>query len=164
MEGKEVISPLVLVIENDENDIFLLRRALSKCEWVGDLRVVGSVSEARAYLENAFPFKDDVYYRRPDLIISDYRLNSHTAADFVSWLQTEPKFQEIPVVILTGAASHIPPEKLAGMRVRGFIVKNPDVSKLGQALQEYLPAPSRLPESTSKAHQSQSALSRGTSA
>ena len=131
--------PLVLVIENDENDVFLLRRALHKRDWEGDVRVVGSVSEGGAYLENAFPFKDTDYYRRPDLIISDYRLNSHTAADFVAWLQGEPKFEEIPVVILTGAASHIPPEKLASMRVRGFIVKNPDVTKLGDALAEYLP-------------------------
>ena len=49
-------SPVVLLIENDESDVFLFRRALAKAGYTGDLRVVGSATEARAYMENTHPF------------------------------------------------------------------------------------------------------------
>ena len=50
--------PLILLIENDDADVFLFRRALSKLDYRGDVRVVGSVTEARAYMENRGSFAD----------------------------------------------------------------------------------------------------------
>src|SRR5688572_21041620 len=137
--------PVVLLIENAENDVFLFRRALSKLNWNGDLRVVGSVSEARDYMENNFPFKDRSYYRCPDLIVTDYRLNSHTALDFITWLYTQPTCAETPVVILTGTSSAIPPQQLSHIKPAGYIVKTPDISKLAEVLKQYLPWKERRP-------------------
>jgi CheY-like chemotaxis protein len=132
-------APLVLLIENEENDAFLFRRALSKAEWQGDVRVVESVSEARAYMENSSPFTDMDYFRCPDLIVSDYRLNTQTAQDFIEWLRKHPHFSETPVVILSGVPSQIPPEQLAHLNPAGFIVKTPDVARLAEVLKGYLP-------------------------
>ena len=135
----ELPMPIVLLIENDESDVFLVRRALGKADWRGELRVVGSISEARAYVENTFPFENKAYFRRPDLIISDYKLNSQTALDFLLWLQSMPAYSNIPVVVLSGVRSHIPPEHLSLMKVSAFLLKNPDVSKLADLLKPFLP-------------------------
>jgi chemotaxis family two-component system response regulator Rcp1 len=129
---------LVLLIENDENDVFLFRRALSKLNWKGDLRIVGSVSEGRSYMENSFPFDDQSYFRCPDLIVTDYRLNAHTALDFITWLRNNPHCADIPIIILTGAGSGIPPDVLSKLAVTGYIVKTPDVNRLSDVLREYL--------------------------
>jgi DNA-binding response OmpR family regulator len=134
-------APLILLIENDENDVFMFRRALSKSNWKGDLRVVGSVTEARCYIENSFPFKDKTYYRCPDLIVADYRLNSHTALEFIDWLRGQSHCAEVPIVILTGLRSNIPVDHLAKIAPLGFVVKNPDVNVLADVLKQYLPWP-----------------------
>ena len=131
--------PVVLLIENDESDVFLFRRALGKLEWHGELRIAASVSEARAYMQNLFPFQDKNYYRRPELIVTDYKLNSQTAMDFVRWIRGEPMFDEIPVVVLTGVRSEISAEQLSEMKVAGFLVKSPDVEKLAGMIKPYLP-------------------------
>jgi CheY-like chemotaxis protein len=130
---------LILLIENDENDVFMFRRALSKLDWKGDLRIVGSVTEGRCYMENSFPFKDKTYFRCPDLIVSDYRLNSHTALEFIEWLRGQPHCAETPIVILTGLRSNIPVDHLAKIAPLGFVVKNPDVNALAEVLKQYLP-------------------------
>ena len=135
------IRPLILLIENDENDVFLFRRALSKLDWPGDVRVVGSATEARSYIENTFPHQDKEYYRCPDLIVSDYRLNNHTAMEFVDWLRSQPLCAETPIVILTGVRSNISAANLARIAPMAFVIKNPDVTVLGEDLKRYLPWP-----------------------
>src|SRR5688572_30611278 len=95
--------PLILLIENDDADVFLFRRALSKLDYHGDVRVVGSVSEARSYIENKGSFEESNYFRRPQLIVSDFRLSGPTALEFVRWLRQESDAPDLPVVILSGA-------------------------------------------------------------
>ena len=57
--------PVILLIENDEADIFLFRRALAQLNFPGAVQVVGSVSEARDYLEghDKFPTGDIIRVR-----------------------------------------------------------------------------------------------------
>jgi CheY-like chemotaxis protein len=131
--------PLILLIENDDADVFLFRRALSKLDYRGDVRVVGSVNEARAYMENRGSFADKEYFRRPHLIVSDFRLNGPTALEFVRWLRQECKERELPVVLLSGAvrAADLPQISTAG--VNELIYKTPDVAVLASRLQPILP-------------------------
>src|SRR6185503_14282582 len=131
--------PVILLIENDEADVFLFRRALAKVGYAGDLRVVGSASEARAYMENSPPFKDPIYFRQPNLIVSDFRLAGHTAIDFLTWLRFQPALAQIPVVMLSGVASGLTPERAAQVGAAALILKTPDVAALAGKLEALLP-------------------------
>ena len=101
--------PLILLIEDDANDVFFFRRVLSKLAYPCQMRVVGSVEEAKRYMTNASPFADAAYFRHPDLIVSDFRLPGDTALTFVQWLRTQPDLQSIPLVMLSAAASALDP-------------------------------------------------------
>src|ERR1051325_1381518 len=87
--------PLILLIENDESDVFLFRRALHQLRFKGDVRVVGSVTQATAYMEKAQTFGAADYFRVPCLIVSDFKLVGHTALDFVRWLRQQGDFTAI---------------------------------------------------------------------
>jgi CheY-like chemotaxis protein len=132
------IRPLILLIENDEADIFLFRRALSRMDFRGDLRVVGSASEARACMENTGAFKDKNYYRTPDMIVSDFRLGGPTALEFIRWLH-ESNYAAVPVVVLSGAIRSSDLPQLTEAGVKELIYKNPDVTVLVERLQALLP-------------------------
>lgn len=132
--------PVILLIENDESDVFLFRRALYHAGWKGNVHVVGSATEARAYLENSHPFTDTHYYPRPDLIVSDFRLTGHTALEFVDWMRVQSAFAKIPIVMISGLASGLDPEKLARINPKGVIIKTGDVPKLAEALKPLLPS------------------------
>ncbi len=132
--------PLILLIENDEADVFLFRRALSKLNYAGDVRVVGSVSEARSYVENTGSYRDAQYFCKPDLIVSDFRLNGPTALEFIRWLRRESTCPELAVAILSGAvqASEVPQLLEAG--ADDLIIKTPDVQLLASRLKKLLPS------------------------
>ena len=139
---EENISPSVraiLLIENDDNDVFLFRRAIAQTGWPGSVRVVGTATEARAYMENAHPYEDKEYYPRPQLIVSDYRLAGQTAMEFVKWLHAQADLTHIPLVILSGVASRLEPEVLRQLDATGSISKTADVDKLAEMLRPFLP-------------------------
>jgi CheY-like chemotaxis protein len=140
-ESQETIQerPLILLIENDDADVFLFRRALSKLDYRGDVRVVGTVSEARSYMENTGSYMDKSYFRRPQLIVSDFRLNGPTALEFVRWLRVDHQEKELPVVVLSGAVRAIDLPQIKGAGVNELIYKTPDVAALAARLQPVLP-------------------------
>ena len=105
----EIPRPVLLLIENDPNDVFLFRRAFTHVGFDGTVRVVGSVSEARDYLEGREAYWDRSYFPIPDLIVSDMNLPGNTGADFLEWLRKETRFQSLPFVFLSG--SFVPPDK-----------------------------------------------------
>src|SRR6187401_1994072 len=106
---QEEAVPLILLIEDDANDVFLFRRTLAKLGYRADLRVVSSNAEARRYMLHDGEFTNAAYYRRPDLIVSDFRLAGDTALEFVKWLRSSPQFSDITVVMLSGAISGMDP-------------------------------------------------------
>lgn len=142
-ENVQQLPPAILLIENDENDVFFVRRAVARTGWHGDVRVVGTATEARSYLENTDPFQDRIYYRRPQLILSDYRLAGHTALEFIDWVRGEPVLADIPIVIISGAMSGISPVILEKIKPQGFIRKSGDVEKLAAAMEPFLPKAGR---------------------
>ena len=131
--------PLILLIEDDANDVFFFRRVLSKLAYPCEMRVVGSVEEAKRYMSNASPFADATYFRHPDLIVSDFRLPGDTALTFVQWLRTQPDLQNIPLVMLSAAAFALDPALFAGLAVHSFLRKTPDIGALGAGLEPFLP-------------------------
>lgn len=131
--------PLILLIEDDANDVFFFRRVLSKLASACEMRVVGSVEEAKRYMTNSAPFDDLVYFRHPDLIVSDFRLPGDTALTFVQWLRTQPDLQNTPVVMLSAAASALDPALFVGLAVHSFLRKTPDIGALGARLEPFLP-------------------------
>lgn len=138
-ENAHRLPATILLIENDDNDVFFFRRAVAKAGWIGDVRVVGTATEAQAYIENKHPFTDPAYYRRPQLIVSDYRLAGKTAQEFVSWLRDQPACAGIPIVILSGLTSDLVAEGLGKLKPTALIGKTVDIDKLAAALEPFLP-------------------------
>lgn len=134
-------TPLILLIEDDVDDVFLFRRALSRLGYHCDVRIVASASEAKRYMRNEGEFQNPTYFRTPDLIVSDFRLVGHTALEFVHWLRCQPALARIPVVMLSGAVSAMDPALFAGLAVSDFLRKTADVAALGAILQPLLPPP-----------------------
>ncbi len=131
--------PVILLIENDDTDVFLFRRALAAAGWCGDVRIVGSATEARAYFENVRPFEDTGYHRRPQLIVSDSRLTGGTAMEFLDWLRGQSFQPPIPIVILSGHLGENPARRLVQIGARAFIAKTGDAAELAASLKPLLP-------------------------
>src|SRR2546423_54701 len=88
--------PVILLIENEVEDVFLFRRSLARANFRGNVRVVGSASEARVYLEGTPPFESRTYFPFPDLIVSDMSLPGESGNAFLAWLREDKRFNTVP--------------------------------------------------------------------
>jgi CheY-like chemotaxis protein len=134
----EVGLPGILLIENDEADVFLFRRALSRLNFSGAVRVVCSASEARDYLEGRHLFSDRDYYPIPDLIVSDMHLHGQTGNDFLDWLRKEKRFSSIPFVFLSGSFAAEDKTRSAELGVGAFFSKSGDIDVMVERVRSML--------------------------
>jgi CheY-like chemotaxis protein len=131
--------PVILLIENDDADVFLFRRALARLSYNCRVHAVATTTQAKAYLENSGSYRDEKYYIRPKLIVSDFKLTGETALHFVRWVRNHARFNDIPIVILSGFVSRLDPALFEGLSVQSFLRKTADISELGAMLRPILP-------------------------
>jgi CheY-like chemotaxis protein len=130
--------PVILLIENEEADIFLFRRALSHSNFTGTLRIVGSVSEAREYLLGSGQFRDPDYYPCPDLIVSDMSLPGATGNAFLEWLRQDSKCAHIPFVFLSGSFQPIDKLRADELGADSFFAKTGDMNVMRERVEQML--------------------------
>lgn len=133
-KAMEAEQPVILLVENDEADVFLFRRALQKLRFKGTLRVVTFIAQAHDYLKRRGEFTDESYYPFPDLIVSDMNLHGQTGNEFLMWLRNDCRFADIPFIFLSGSFTE--DQRRASMELNpdGFCPKTADMDRMTECL------------------------------
>jgi CheY-like chemotaxis protein len=132
----------ILLLENEENDVFFFRRALQALGYEGELRVLSSITKARSYIEGRGEFGNRSRHPWPDLIVSDSRLDDGTGAEFFHWLHARPGPARVPFVLFTSAAPPAVGVALVNAGARAFMTKSitfEDTKKSVEDILEFLP-------------------------
>ncbi len=95
---------VILLVEDNVEDVFFFRRALTRLNVNVEVRLVVNGADAQSYLEGRQPYVNRQYYPLPDLIVCDFKLPRKSGAEFLRWLRTQTAFEEIPFVLYSGSA------------------------------------------------------------
>ncbi|HWD94175.1 MAG TPA: response regulator [Verrucomicrobiae bacterium] len=120
-----VSQPVILLAEDDDNDIFFMRRALKKAEIDSPLHVVRDGQEALDYLGGVGPFADRQHYPLPGIVFLDLKMPFLGGFDVLTWLRSQPPFKNIPVVILTSSSEDRDRRMAGELGARAYCVKPP---------------------------------------
>ena len=93
----------VLLVEDDPNDVFLVRRAFEKSKLSSVIHVAKDGEEAIAFLSGAGQYRDRKRFPLPVLVLLDLKLPRKSGFDVLDWLRREPVLKRLPVVILTSS-------------------------------------------------------------
>ena len=107
----------ILIAEDDENDVFILRRAFQKAGLPCNLPHVADGEAAIAYLKGHAPYTDRAQYPFPSLMLLDLKMPKVNGFDVLAWLQTQPELHRLPVVVLS--ASELEADKLQVRQLGG---------------------------------------------
>src|SRR5438309_108541 len=93
---------IILQIEDDPNDVFILRHAMKKAGVVNPIQVVNDGQQAIDYLKGAGSFADRERFPLPSLVLLDLKLPYVMGLDVLKWIRQQPGAAPI-VVVLTAS-------------------------------------------------------------
>ncbi len=88
-------------IEDEENDVLLLRHCLPKAGINGPVRVACTGQQAIDYLAGEGPFANRSKHPLPDLVLLDLRMPGLDGFDVLRWIRNHPKFAALKVVVFS---------------------------------------------------------------
>ena len=86
---------MILLVEDDPNDVLLMRRTFRKLGLEDDLRVLSDGEEAVAYLADGGHV--------PSLVILDLKLPRRSGLEVLAWMRARPAYRSLPVHILSSS-------------------------------------------------------------
>jgi CheY-like chemotaxis protein len=125
----------ILQAEDDENDVFFLRRALQKAGLGHTLLHVHDGQEAVDYLSGNGAFADRGKYPYPDLLLLDLKMPRMNGFDVLDWLRAHPEVKGPPVVVLSSSNHQEDVHKALALGAADFQTKPHDTDGLIEFLQ-----------------------------
>jgi CheY-like chemotaxis protein len=127
--------PTILLIEDNDDDVFLMRRALTKAGIDFPLQVVVDGQQALDYFAGSGPYADRSRYPAPTLVFLDLKLPYVHGFDVLVWLRSQAEWKDLCVVILTSSAEQRDRERALELSAKAFLVKPSTVQMVSDALQ-----------------------------
>src|SRR6476646_479557 len=102
MSGVAERAPTILVVEDDEDDLFLFKLAARRRTNEATFQYVRDGEEAISYMKGEAPFEDRKAHPFPDLVILDLELPKMDGFQVLDWIRATPGCKELRVFALTG--------------------------------------------------------------
>ncbi len=113
----------VLLAEDEDNDVFMMQRAVRKMGEPISLQVAKNGEEAIDYLSGQEKFSDRNLYPLPDLILLDINMPRKNGFDVLLWLKQNETLPHIPVVMVTSSTVKSDVDKAHELGAIAYLVK-----------------------------------------
>src|SRR6266403_4670680 len=125
----EASSRPILLVEDDENDIFFLKYAFEAAGIKNPTQVVHDGQQAVDFLSGVGVYSDRRQHPFPWLVLLDLKLPIKMGMDVLRWINQQPKFATLLVVVLTSSSDSRDIEEAYRYGARSFLVKPLSVEK-----------------------------------
>jgi CheY-like chemotaxis protein len=115
--------PPILVVEDDSNDVLLIRRRLSSSGIPNPRHFVESGEEAINYLTGAGHYADRKKYPLPALVLLDLKLPGIDGFQVLKWIRASSNFRNLRVVVLTSSKEIRDVNQAYRLGANSFLVK-----------------------------------------
>jgi CheY-like chemotaxis protein len=93
----------ILLAEDEQNDVFLIKRAFQRVQLLNPVRVVSDGQEAINYLRGDGQYADRERFPMPTLVLLDLKMPRMGGFDVISWVRQQPGLKRLPLVVLTSS-------------------------------------------------------------
>lgn len=134
---KSLNLPFVLVAEDDENDVFFLRRAFERARLSCPLIDVPNGEEAINYLSRCLTCAQGQVHPLPALLLLDLKMPLLNGFDVLAWLQQRREFNGMPAIVLSSSGLEADVKRARELGARDYRVKPHSGDELLKLVQEF---------------------------
>ena len=122
----------ILLVEDDPNDVFFMKRAMKLAEMTNPVHVISDGRDALHYLDGAGEYSDRAKFPLPSLVLLDLKLPHVMGLDVLKWIREQPELRTVIVLVFT--ASKLSPDisKAYFLGANSYLVKPSEPDELIQ--------------------------------
>jgi len=115
----------VLLIEDNDDDIFLMRRAVKRSSVPWSMSVVTDGQAALDFFSGAGQYTDRDRFPLPALVFLDLKLPYVSGFDVLAAMQSQERVKEIPVIVLTSSPEERDQRRVLELGAKAYLIKPP---------------------------------------
>jgi CheY-like chemotaxis protein len=120
----------LLLVEDNEDDVFLMKRALKGAHVINPLFVAEDGQEALDYLGGAGKFADRANYPLPAVVFLDLKLPFVSGHDVLTWIRRQKHLESLVVIVLTSSNEASDLSRCYALGANSYVVKPPTPEQL----------------------------------
>ncbi|MGD0816413.1 MAG: response regulator [Verrucomicrobiota bacterium] len=126
----------ILLAEDEESDVEIFRLALKRAALFSELIVARDGQEVVDYFNAESTGRDGVARPMPGLLLLDLKMPRMSGFEVLAWLSTQPRLNNVPVLILSSSNHESDIQKALKMGAREYFVKPGGMGDLVRILQD----------------------------
>jgi CheY-like chemotaxis protein len=141
MTASPITEQVILLVEDNPDDVILIKRAFAQTGLRHRLLHVPLGSEALAYLNGEPPYTDRSTYPLPDLVLLDIKMPGMNGFEVLRWIRNQWELAHLCVVMLTSSDQIRDVNEAYRLGANSFLVKPLDfvnAAELWHALETLL--------------------------
>jgi CheY-like chemotaxis protein len=120
----------ILLVEDNDDDIFLMRRALKGARIANPLQVVEDGQQAVDYLSGNGQYADRDQFPFPAVVFLDLKLPMKSGLDVLDWIRKQPQFDNLVILVLTSSSEPSDLKRAYSLGANSYLVKPPTAEQL----------------------------------
>jgi CheY-like chemotaxis protein len=132
--------PVILVVEDRDDDVVLLRRAFRSAGVLNPVVVATSGEEAITYMRGVGKYRNRAEFPLPRLILLDLKMPGLDGFGVLTYIRSRREFAPISVIVLTSSQDLKDVQRAYDLGANSFLVKETEFSDtvaLSKMLKDY---------------------------
>jgi CheY-like chemotaxis protein len=126
----------ILVAEDNEDDAYLLKRALSRAGIKVEAQIVPDGEQALAYLKGKNHYGDRQRFPFPWLTLLDIKMPRKTGLEVLKEIRNDPGLTRLPVILFTSSDEPRDIDRAFDLHANSYLVKSADLVSLENLLRK----------------------------
>lgn len=122
--------PTVLYVDDDDNDVLLLKHAIRSAQLSLNMQVVNDPEKAAAYLGGQGMYADRKCFPLPELILLDLKMPRMHGLEVLSWIRSQPELKRLVVIVLTASNQASEVNRAYELGANSYLVKPVELEAL----------------------------------
>lgn len=127
----------ILIVEDEENDLFFLKRALERADIKGPVYAAINGQQAMDYLAGVGQFADRSTFPFPAFIFLDLKLPLVHGLEVLKWVREQPSISPVVVIALSSSSLNSDVECAYRAGANSYVVKPSDPERLVEMAQSF---------------------------
>lgn len=128
---------LILIVEDNEDHVLLLRRAFRSLRMLNPLQVVNTGERAIEYLKGVGRYSNREEFPLPSLVLLDLKMRGIDGFNVLRWIREQDGLRTLRVVVLSSSNLMSDVNEAYQLGANSFLVKPTDFNDLIQIMRAF---------------------------